>query len=113
MGPWSCATLGTLTEQIESLSSGGADAGTAFATATQATAGSTGALTVTFGGTRPSAGFLISVKAPSGDATVNAKVVAAVATAPSATVTRGASSAPAVVAALTTTPSATVQTAAN
>lgn len=67
IGTWACATdPTTLTEQVEQLSSGGLDTGSGIATATKASAGATGNLTATLGGTRDHSAFLIAIKPAGG-----------------------------------------------
>lgn len=76
MGPpsaaWACATdPTTLTEQIEQLSSGGADTGSGIAAASKAVAGATGAFTVGFNGGADNVGFLLAVKPAAGATNIN------------------------------------------
>jgi hypothetical protein len=77
---WACATdPTTLTEQVEQLSSGGVDTGSGIAAATKASAGATGSLSATLGGTRDNSGFIVVLQPPASGTNANAENAAAAA----------------------------------
>ncbi len=107
---WTCATdPTTLTHRIEQRSDGGNDTGSAFSTATKATAGATGASAFTLSAARQNVSFLLAAQAPSGsNATITPNPISATTTLPAPTPTADSTATPAAITTTTTLPATTI-----